>query len=76
MRLGFKHTATLFSAAAFATAIGAAPVAAAAQGNSQQSHQPEQSCDQQGTSLYVCDEPGNVQVNDPPSATNYYSILG
>jgi hypothetical protein len=29
MRLGFKHTATLFSAAAFATAIGAAPVAAA-----------------------------------------------
>jgi hypothetical protein len=76
MRLGLKYIATLLSAAVFATALGAAPVAAAAQGDSQQSDQSEQSCDQQGASQYVCEGPGNAQVSDPPSATNYYSILG
>jgi len=76
MQLGLKYTATLLSAAVFATALGAAPVAAAAQRDSQQSDQSEQSCDQQGTSQYVCEGPGNAQVNDPPSAANYYSILG
>jgi hypothetical protein len=73
MRLGLKYTATLLSAAVIATALGAAAVAAAAQGDSQQS---DQSCDQQGASQYVCEGPGNAQVSDPPSATNYYSILG
>jgi hypothetical protein len=76
MPIGLKHIATLLGAAAVAAAIGAAPVAAAAQGDSQQRGQSEQSCDQQGASLYMCEGPGNVQVNDPPSATNYYSILG
>ena len=76
MRLGLKYTSTLLCAAVFATALGAAPVAAAAQGDSQQSDQSGQSCDQQGTSQYVCEGPGNVQVNDAPPVTNYYSRLG
>jgi hypothetical protein len=76
MRIGLNHIATLLGAAAVATAMGTAPVAAAARGDSQQSDQSEQSCDQQGASQYVCEGPGNIQLNDPPSATNYYSIIG
>jgi invasion protein IalB len=80
MRIGLKHLATLLGAAAVAAAMGAAPVAAAAPADAQQSDQPQQSCEQQGASQYVwqyvCEGPGNVQLNDPPSVTNYYSILG
>jgi hypothetical protein len=77
VRLGLKHIATLFGVAAVAAAVGTAPVAVAAQQeDSQQSEQPEQSCDQRGASQYVCEGPGNAQLNDPPSATNYYSIIG
>jgi hypothetical protein len=76
MRIGLKHIATLLGAAAVAAAMGAAPVAAAAPADAQQSDQPQKSCEQQGASQYVCEGPGNVQLNDPPSATNYYSILG
>jgi hypothetical protein len=75
-RIGLKHIATLLGAAAVAASIGAAPVAAAAPADAQQSNQPQQSCEQQGASQYICEGPGNVQLNDPPSATNYYSILG
>jgi hypothetical protein len=76
MRIGLKHIATLLGAAAVAAAMGAAPVAAAAPADAQQSDQPQNACEQQGASQYVCEGPGNVQLNDPPSATNYYSILG
>ena len=78
MRIGLKQMATLLGAAAVAAATAAAPVAAAAPADAQQSDQPQpkQSCVQQGTAQYKCEEPGNVQVNDPPSATNYYSVLG
>jgi uncharacterized low-complexity protein len=76
MRIGLKHLATLLGAAAVAAAMGAAPVAAAAPADAQQSDQPQQSCEQQGAAQYVCEGPGNVQLNDPPSVTNYYSILG
>ena len=75
-RIGLKHMATLLGAAAVAAALDAAPVAAAAPADAQQSDQSQQSCVQQGTSQYICEGPGNVQLNDPPSATNYYSILG
>jgi hypothetical protein len=76
MRIGLKHIATLLGAAAVAASIGAAPLAAAAPADAQQPDQPQQSCEQVGASQYKCDAPGNVQLNDPPSATNYYSVLG
>jgi invasion protein IalB len=77
MRIGLKHIATLLGAAAVAASIGAAPVAAAAPADAQQPDQPQQqSCEQVGASQYNCEAPGNVQLNDPPSATNYYSVLG
>ena len=75
-RIRLKYNATLLGAAAIAAAIGAAPVAAAAPTDTRQSDQTQQSCDQQGPSQYSCEGPGNAQLNDPPSAPNYYSILG
>jgi hypothetical protein len=70
MRIGLKHMATLLGVGAVAAATVTAPVAAAAPADAQQSDQsqPQQSCVQQGASQYVCQEPGNVQVNDPPTA--------
>ena len=76
IRIGLKHIATLLCAAAVAAAIGAPPVAVAKPAVGQQPDQPQQACDQLGASQYKCEAPGNVQVNDPPSATNYYSVLG
>lgn len=76
MRIGLKYIAPLLGAAAVAASIGAAPVAAAAPADGQQPNQPQQSCEQRGASQYTCEGPGNVQLNDPPSATNYYSVLG
>jgi hypothetical protein len=76
MRLDMKHMAALIGAAAITTAMAASPAAAAAPGDSQQSDQSEQSCDQEGASQYVCERPGNVQLNDPPSAASYYSRIG
>jgi hypothetical protein len=75
-RIGLKHIATLLGAATVAAAMGGAPIAAAAPSDADHSDKSQQSCEQQGASLYVCDGPGNVQLNDPPSAPNYYSILG
>ena len=73
MRIRPKRIASLLGAAAVAAAIGAAPVAAAEPADA---HQPQQSCQQEGASQYECESPGNVQVNDPPSADHYYSVLG
>jgi hypothetical protein len=75
-RTVLKHTATLLGAAAVTAAMGAAPDAASAPANAQQSDQSRQSCVQHGAAQYICEGPGNVQLNDPPSATNYYSVLG
>ena len=76
MRIRLKHMATpLLGAAAVAAAMGAAPAAAAAPADAQQPDQSQQSCEQQGTQ-YICEGRGNVQLNGPPSATNYYSVLG
>jgi uncharacterized membrane-anchored protein len=75
-RIGQKHIATLLGVAAVAAAMGAAPAAAAAPTDAQQPNQPQQSCTQQAASQYTCEGPGNVQLNDPPSANNYYSRLG
>jgi hypothetical protein len=59
----------------FASLVGAA--AAAAPADAQQSGQPQQSCEEQGASQYKCEErPGNVQLDDPPAASHYYSVLG
>jgi len=45
-------------------------------GAQQQPDQPHLSCQQEGASQYECESPDNVQVNDPPSADHYYSVLG
>jgi hypothetical protein len=77
MRIRQKRIASLLGAAAVAAAIGAAPVAAAEPaGAQQQPDQPHLSCQQEGASQYECESPDNVQVNDPPSADHYYSVLG
>jgi hypothetical protein len=76
MRIGRKHIAALLGAAAVTAAIAAAPVAGAAPAGAQEPDQPQQTCVQPGASAYECEAPGNVQVNDPPSADDYYSILG
>ena len=76
MRIRPKRIASLLGAAAVAAAIGAAPVAAADPADAQQPDQPQQSCQQEGASQYECESPGNVQVNDPPSADHYFSVLG
>jgi hypothetical protein len=45
-------------------------------GAQQQPDQPHLSCQQEGASQYECGSPGNVQVNDPPTADHYFSVLG
>jgi hypothetical protein len=76
MRIRPKHIATLLGAAAVAAAIGAAPVAAAAPDDAQQPDQPQLTCEQLAASQYECETPDNVQLNDPPSADHYYSVMG
>lgn len=73
---GQKHVATLVGAAIVAAAMGTAPIAAAAPSDADTPDHPQQSCAQQAATQYMCGGSGNVQVNDPPSAPNYYSILG
>jgi|RhiMetStandDraft_4_1073278.scaffolds.fasta_scaffold1214879_2 hypothetical protein len=75
-RIRLRHIAPLLGGAAFAAAMAAAPVATAAPADTQQSDQTQSSCEQQAASQYVCEGPDTAQVNDPPSAPNYYSILG
>jgi hypothetical protein len=86
IRIGLKHIATPL-AAAVAAAISAAPIAAGAPADDQQPNRSQESCQQRGDNspYYKCergrDDPrlnvrGNVQLNDPPSANNYYSVLG
>ena len=75
-RIGLKRIATLLGVAVVAAAMGTAPIATAAPADAQHSDQSQESCQQQGASQYICEGPGNVQLNDPPSASNYYSILG
>jgi hypothetical protein len=76
MRIRLRHIAPLLGGAVVAVAMGAAPVAAAAPADTQQTDQSQQSCEQQAALQYVCEGPDNAQLNDPPSAPNYYSILG
>jgi len=76
MRKRPRRIASLLGAAAVAAAIGAAPVAAADPADAQQPDQPHLSCQQEGASQYECGSPGNVQVNDPPTADHYFSVLG
>ena len=76
MRIRPKRIASLLGAAAVAAAIGAAPVAAADPADAQQPDQPHLSCQQEGASQHECESPDNVQVNDPPSADHYFSVLG
>ena len=76
MRIRPKRIASLLSAIAAAAAIGAAPGAAAEPADAQQPDQPPLSCQQAAASQYECESPDNVQVNDPPSADHYYSVLG
>ena len=76
MRIRPKRIASLLGGAAVAVAIGAAPVAAADPADAQQPDQPHLSCQQEGASQYECGSPGNVQVNDPPTADHYFSVLG
>jgi hypothetical protein len=76
MRIRPRRIASLLGAAAVAAAIGAAPVAAADPADAQQPDQPHLSCQQEGASQYECGSPGNVQVNDPPTADHYFSVLG
>jgi hypothetical protein len=79
MHIGGKHLARLgmlLGAAAVTAALGAAPLAAAAPTPRQQPDPPQQSCQQKAATQYVCQGPDNVQLNDPPSAPHYYSILG
>jgi hypothetical protein len=76
MRIRPKNIATLLGAAAVAAAIGAAPVAAAAPDDAQQPDQPQLTCGQLAASEYKCETPDDVQLNDPPSADHYYSVLG
>jgi hypothetical protein len=88
MRIGLKHIATLLGTAAVAASISAAPVAAGAPADAQQSdqaptpapapRQPQQSCAPRGgATQYKCERPGgSVQLNDPPPALNYYSQIG
>jgi hypothetical protein len=71
-----KHVATLLGAAIVAAGMGTAPIAAAAPSNADNPDQSQQSCAQQAATQYMCEGSGNVQVNDPPSAPNFYSILG
>jgi hypothetical protein len=76
MRIRRTNIATLLGAAAVAAVIGAAPVAAAAPDNAQQPDQPQLTCEQLAASQYKCETPDDVQLNDPPSADHYYSVLG
>jgi hypothetical protein len=76
IRIRPMHIAPLLGAAAVAAAIGAAPVAAAAPKDAQQPDQPQLSCEPLAASQYKCETPDNVQLNDPPSADHYYSVMG
>jgi hypothetical protein len=71
-----KHRTTLLGAAIVAAGMGTAPIAASASSDANNPDHSQQSCAQQAATQYVCQGSGNVQVNDPPSAPNYYSILG
>jgi hypothetical protein len=84
MRIGLKHIVTALTAAAVAATISAAPMAAAAPADDQQPNDPQGSCTQRGD-VYKCERglnvpgrsvEGNVQLNDPPTANDYYSIFG
>lgn len=76
MRIRLMHIAPLLGAATVAAALGAAPTVAAAPDDPQQPNQPQLACEQLAASQYRCDTPDNVQLNDPPSADHYYSVLG
>ena len=58
------------------SAVEPVPVAAAEPADAQQPEQPHLSCQQEAASQYECESPDNVQVNDPPTADHYYSVLG
>ena len=71
MRIRF---ATLLSAAAIATAIGGAPIAAADPNSGP--NQPEESCATAGASSTVCESPGDVEINDAPPPVDFYPYGG
>jgi hypothetical protein len=70
MKLGYMTT--LLSAAAAALAIGAAPIASAADNGPATT---QQSCGTSGTGT-VCESPGNVQINDSPPPVGFYPYGG
>jgi hypothetical protein len=65
-----KHLATLAGAAAVATAIASAPLAAA------EPNQPPESCDTTGPASTVCQTPGNAEINDAPPPPDFYPFGG
>jgi hypothetical protein len=66
MRTKLAYVTTLFGAGAAAVAVLAAPVAAAATG---------QSCSADGSGS-ICQSPGNAQINDAPPPVNFYPYGG
>jgi hypothetical protein len=87
MRVGLRHIAAPLSAAAVAATISAAPIVAAAPADDQQPNEPQESCTPRGdgSPYYKCERglnvpgrnvEGSVELNDPPTANHYYSVLG
>jgi hypothetical protein len=72
MRMKLGYMTTLLSAAAAALAIGAAPIASAADNGPATT---QQSCGTSGTGT-VCESPGNVQINDSPPPVGFYPYGG
>ena len=66
MRTKSTYFTALFGTAAAAVAVLAAPMAAAADGNSCAAHE----------STTVCHSPGNVQINDAPPAVHFHPYGG
>jgi hypothetical protein len=72
MRMKLSYVTPLLGAAAAATAIIAAPIAAAA---STGPGAIEQSCSPSGSGT-VCQSPGNAEINDSPPPVGYYPYGG
>jgi hypothetical protein len=73
MRVKLSYITPLLGAAAVATAIIAAPIAAAA--TTADPGAVQQSCGASGSGT-VCQSPGNAQINDSPPPVNFYPYGG
>jgi hypothetical protein len=65
-----RHLAALVGAVAVAVALTRAPAAVA------EPNQPEETCNTAGPSSTVCQTPGDVEINDAPPPTTFYSYGG